>query len=316
MDDASWVSRAFGDADQSGPTSAAERTAVLDFVSIDFETANSRRGSACAAGLVRFRDGRPVAEWYETMRPPEDVDHFDVFCTRVHGITADSVAGLPRFAHHWPAIRDFIGDDFLVAHNAGFDMSVLREATRLSGFPPPDLAYLDTLRIARRSLDLLSYSLPWVADALGVPLDNHHHALADARASGHVYVALARTGADDYSPTGPTRRPPSARPARPVPVADVTADSEHPLFGAHVAFTGGLDSMTRREAWDALAGVGGTPQPGVTKKTNVLVIGPSQYQGEVLTGDMMTKKMAKAEALRAKGQRIEIMSEDDFLRSL
>jgi DNA polymerase III subunit epsilon len=74
--------------------------------------------------------------------------------------------------------------------------------------------------------------------------------------------------------------------------------------------------MTRREAWDQLASVGGTPEQSVTRKTTHLVIGPSECQGQVLTGDAMTGKMAKAAALRAKGHPIEIMSEDDFLRSL
>lgn len=288
---------------------------ALDFVAIDFETANSRRGSPCAVGLVRFRGGEPVAEWYEVMRPPEGVDHFDRFSVRVHGITAEMVADRPRFADHWPEIQEFIGDDFVVAHNAAFDMSVLREAVRLSALEPHEVAYVDTLRAARRSLDLLSYSLPWVADALDVPLDQHHNALADARASGHVYVALALAAAD--SPDGWASVPIRVRGAsQPPPTADPTANADHPLYGAMVAFTGGLDSMTRREAWDELASVGGTPQQSVTRQTTHLVIGPSEYQGQVLAGDAMTGKMRKAAELRAKGQRIEIMSEDDFLRSL
>ena len=35
---------------------------MLDFVAIDFETANSYRGSPCSVGLVRVRNGSPVAE--------------------------------------------------------------------------------------------------------------------------------------------------------------------------------------------------------------------------------------------------------------
>lgn len=288
---------------------------ALDFVAIDFETANSRRGSPCAVGLVRFSDGEPVAEWYELMRPPEGVDHFDRFNVRVHGITAEMVADRPRFADHWPAIREFIGDDFLVAHNAAFDMSVLREAVRLSALEPPEVGYVDTLRAARRTLNLLSYSLPWVADSLDVPLDQHHHALADARASGHVYVALAMAAIDN--PDGFAGGPIRVRvTSQPLPTADSTANPDHPLYGAKVAFTGSLDSMTRREAWDQLVKIGGTPQQGVTRQTTHLVIGPSEYQGQVLTGDAMTGKMRRAAGLRANGQPIEIMSENDFLRSL
>ena len=32
---------------------------MLDYTALDFETANSYRGSPCAVGLVRVRDGQP-----------------------------------------------------------------------------------------------------------------------------------------------------------------------------------------------------------------------------------------------------------------
>jgi hypothetical protein len=34
---------------------------MLDFTAIDFETANSYRGSPCAVGVIRYRNGQPVA---------------------------------------------------------------------------------------------------------------------------------------------------------------------------------------------------------------------------------------------------------------
>ncbi|PPE86325.1 DNA polymerase III subunit epsilon, partial [Streptococcus agalactiae] len=49
----------------------------LDFTAIDFETANGFRGSQCAVGAVRVRDGVMVdrAEWL--IRPPVGFDRFD-----------------------------------------------------------------------------------------------------------------------------------------------------------------------------------------------------------------------------------------------
>ena len=35
---------------------------ALDFTAIDFETANSYRGSPCSVGMVKVRDGRIVDE--------------------------------------------------------------------------------------------------------------------------------------------------------------------------------------------------------------------------------------------------------------
>lgn len=303
------------------PLVAATKDApTLDFVAIDFETANSRRSSPCALGLVRFRDGEPTDEWARLMRPPEGSDHFDAYNVRIHGITASEVSAEPRFGYYWPQIRNFIGDDPLVAHNAAFDLGVLRASLVAEGLEVPEMTYVCTMRAARRSLDLLSYSLPSVADALRVPIHMHHRPLEDARAAGQVLLALALRNDGVGGPPlfTPLKAPRPAGRAQPRPELPTPADADpgHPLHGSQVAFTGSLDSMSRQEAWQMLAMVGGNPQQGVNRQTNILVVGPRRYQGEVLTGEAMTGKMRKAAQLRAAGQRIEIMSEDEFLRCL
>jgi hypothetical protein len=50
---------------------------MLDYTALDFETANAYRGSPCAVGLVRVRDGRPVDEQRWLIHPPAKVDYFD-----------------------------------------------------------------------------------------------------------------------------------------------------------------------------------------------------------------------------------------------
>lgn len=302
----------------------------LDFVTLDFETANPDRGSPCAAGLVRFREGVEVESWYRLMRPPEAADWFHGFNICIHGITPDLVVNEPRFGDLWQGMRSFIGGDVVVAHNASFDLSVLRRALAHEGIESPNLEFACTMRAARRVLDLLSYSLPWVAAALDIRFDDHHNARADAQACGQVLVALAGVvGATTLAEFaefvhmrmghfGPSAEQGDVRPSgRPIlPVVNTAASPAHPLYGQHVTFTGGLDSMPRQVAWDWLGSVGGIPEASMNKRTNILVVGPGFYRGEVLDGDLLTGKMAKAAALRAKGHPIEIMSEDEFLRSL
>ena len=89
----------------------------LDFTAIDFETANGFRGSPCAVGAVRVRDGVMVdrAEWL--IRPPVGFDRFDPRNVRIHGITEDRVLDAPRFAHVYDELADFVGTDVLAAHN-------------------------------------------------------------------------------------------------------------------------------------------------------------------------------------------------------
>jgi DNA polymerase III epsilon subunit-like protein len=64
---------------------------ALDFVAMDFETANEKRASACAVALVFFEDGRVSKQYEWFIRPPHHLDYFNPFNTQIHGITASPV---------------------------------------------------------------------------------------------------------------------------------------------------------------------------------------------------------------------------------
>jgi DNA polymerase III epsilon subunit-like protein len=307
----------------------------LDFIAIDFETANSHRASPCSVGLVKVRDGRIVDESGTLIRPPAGFDHFDGFNTSLHGINAAMVADAPRWRQVADWIVDYIGSDTVVCHNAGFDVSVLRHACTADQIAWPQMDYLCTLVLARRAFRLPSYRLPFVAAECDVSLVNHHQASDDARCAALIAVAMARKqGADTLAELAESfdvrighlaecRYAPSARRSHSHggaynlvrPDANPDADPDHPYYGRILVFTGTLRSRTRQTAWEDVVKVGGIPEPGVTKRTNILVTG--DINPAVLTpGVATTGKAAKAFALQDQGQDIEVMTEDDFLRNL
>lgn len=302
----------------------------LSFCAIDFETANSYRGSPCAVGLVKVVDGQVVDTRRHLMRPPAGYDDFDPFNIDLHGITPAMVRGEPRFADRLPEIIAFAEDLPLVAHNAAFDMGVIRDACVVSDLAWPAASYACTLVFSRVTWSLLSYSLPWVAEAAGVSFDHHHDPEADARAAASILLAIAQhhgattlkelatithaqlgsMSADDWngchrewSGTGE------------VPLPNPNASPDHPFYSREVVFTGALGSMTRAMAWDRVAEVGGRPAPGVTKHTNVLVVG-YQDAWKLRPGEELSAKARKARDLRERGQEIELMPEVDFVRLL
>jgi len=61
---------------------------------------------------------------------------------------------------------DFIGDDVVVAHNAGFDLRVIRYACALDSIEWPEMRFLCTLVMARRAMALPTYRLPFLAETL------------------------------------------------------------------------------------------------------------------------------------------------------
>lgn len=164
----------------------------IDFTAIDFETANGHASSACAVGLVRVRDGRVVDRASWLIRPPAGHDEFLSFNIRIHGITPEMVADAWEWADQLGPLREFIGADIAVAHNAGFDMGVIRPACAVTVTPTPKLRYLCSVQVSRRTYDIPSHRLPLAAEAAGFGEFAHHEALADAEACAAIITDAAR----------------------------------------------------------------------------------------------------------------------------
>lgn len=200
----------------------------LDFTAIDFETANSSSASACAVGLARVRNGRVVATAGWLIHPPEGHDRFFDINMKIHGIRPENVADAAGWSAQLPDLLAFAGDDVMVAHNAGFDMTVLRRACEVTGDAYPSFRYLCSLQVARKTYELESYRLPVAAAAAGFLDFAHHDASADALACAHIVIdAAARAGAQDAVELAMLlglRIPQVPVPvAEPAPVADLTA---------------------------------------------------------------------------------------------
>ena len=171
---------------------------ALDFTAIDFETANSSSASACAVGLTRVRDGQVVATAGWLIQPPPGHDRFFELNTRIHGLYAEDVIGAATWSEQLGDIAAFAGADILVAHNAGFDMTVLRRACEATGDICPPYRYACSLQVSRKVYDIDSYRLPSVAAAAGFTDFAHHDAAADALACAHIMIdAARRVGAHD-----------------------------------------------------------------------------------------------------------------------
>jgi DNA polymerase-3 subunit epsilon len=201
----------------------------IDFTAIDFETANSSSASACSVGLVKVRDGVVVDKVGWLIKPPAGHDTFLEWNTRIHGIRADDVADAFSWHEQFDLIADFAGIDVFVAHNAGFDMGVIKGACAATGLTPPSWAYLCSLQVARKTYALDSYRLPLAAAAAGFTGFSHHDALADAEACAAIVVHAAQFhGADDLRQLADTTRvsmkrltpaPPPADPDAPAAAA-------------------------------------------------------------------------------------------------
>ncbi|QIM19103.1 3'-5' exonuclease [Leucobacter coleopterorum] len=170
----------------------------VNFTALDFETANSHPSSACSVGLVRVRAGVVVEHAYWLIKPPPAHAEFLPFNIKIHGITAQMVADARPWQDQLTELTDFIGDDIAVAHNASFDMGVIRAACAESISPTPRLKYLCSVQVSRKTYEIPSHRLPLAAEAAGFGEFAHHDALADAEACAAIISDAARQhDADD-----------------------------------------------------------------------------------------------------------------------
>lgn len=297
----------------------------MDFVAFDVETANRSRASICSIGYAIVSGGQ-IAESGGWLVNPGQIE-FDPWNIRINGIHPEDVADAPPVDASVERLADLIGGRVAVVHNAPFDIGALREATIQGGCPTFD--FVDTLVMTRREVPLISYRLPIVAAALGVPLERHHVAADDARATAGIALKLAeRRGASDLmdlakqlmvqvgrlAPFDQVNRGSRAywqgKGSAGTPEQNQDADHDHPLYGRVMVFTGAL-SVPRDQAWEWAANVGAIPEANVTKRTNILVIG-GNFVGDSLE-DFGTGKARKALTLLEKGQEIEVLNEREFV---
>ncbi len=165
----------------------------FSFVAFDVETANQQWASICQIGMVKVVDGEEVERVSWLCKPPQGMDEFDPYNVDLHGITRDAVADAPHVGELIARVVEFVGDLPLVAHNAQFDATALRNACVATGTPIPPMMFACSLAQARAAqLDVVNHRLPTLAEFFAVALDNHHDACADAAACAGVMVGLAR----------------------------------------------------------------------------------------------------------------------------
>ncbi|KRM72400.1 3'-5' exonuclease [Lacticaseibacillus brantae] len=159
----------------------------MDFIAMDYETANRKRASACSVALVVVRDNQVIDSFYSLINPETEFDRQNI---RIHGITPEMVADAPNFATMWPHIQSFFSvQQIVAAHNSPFDVSVLKHSLQRYGVKVPHYQVIDTVKTSRKFFpNLPNHRLDTVSVALEIPLPHHHHALADAYACAEILV--------------------------------------------------------------------------------------------------------------------------------
>ena len=304
----------------------------MNFIAIDFETANEKRSSPCSIGIVVVQNNEVVEKIHYLIRPKEM--RFMPINIGIHGIRPGMVENEPEFDAIWKKISCYFDNSLIVAHNASFDISVIRRTLELYNIKPAAFEYVCTMKLARNFYPQIENAkLSTVNRFLGYQF-NHHDALADALACSNILLSISEElGIDDiyeicrytgvtvgsvneqgYKPSSSKGRilKKSYRESAPFG-SGLFENLNYDVFKDEVVvFTGKLSSMTRDEGIRIVRRLGGINGSSVTKKTTILVSNVKNIYD--LKRNEMSTKMRKAMDLKIKGQDIKFIDEEEFIK--
>lgn len=162
----------------------------MNYCAIDFETATNARNSACSVAVVDVVDGVMKDSFYTLIQPPENKYNYDNI--QIHGIKPADTANAPTFAEIWPELRLHLENKIVLAHNATFDMGVLRYCINDFHLKPVNFTEGCTLKLARAVWPHLErHKLNCCADYMGIDF-KHHDALEDSRTCAAIPLKAAK----------------------------------------------------------------------------------------------------------------------------
>ncbi len=170
--------------DQKGQT-LDDTYVVFDIETTGFSPVTNR---IIEIGAVKVENGQ-ITDRFSTFVNPEVPIPFEI--EKLTGINDSMVIDAETIEVILPRFLEFVGDAALVAHNASFDVSFIKENAKRQQIPV-DFTYVDTVGMARMLLTgQAKYTLDAVAKTLKISLENHHRAVDDAECTAEIFIKMA-----------------------------------------------------------------------------------------------------------------------------
>ena len=282
----------------------------MDFITIDFETANSRLDSACSIGIVGVKNGKIVLQESHLIQPNQE---FSAYNTSIHHLTEEDCKDALPFDLLWNNIHHYFIDVLVFAHNASFDIGVLRALFARYEINNPVIRFGCTVQIGRKLWNgiLPNCKLHTISSHLAIK-HNHHEALSDAKACAEILLyAMKMRSCDDveqlYSTLGlrfgfssqtqfyNTYTPYTRK-------RSITLVDDPKLMDKVIGFCGKPTLYTRKEWTALLLSHGAYVENAINYRTDYFIA----------LGNCPKDKLMRATELKNRGASFGMLSEDEL----
>ncbi len=171
------------------------QTSIDGYCFIDVETPNRNNNRICSIAAIRTDSlGNETGRYYTLVNPECEFDYVNI---GIHGIHPEHVRGAMLFPDLWnQRLHDWVSNSVVVAHNARFDINVIKKAMDSYGIDDIPFSYIDTMRMAKKVYpEAEKYTLPILCQAAGVSMGTHHDAKCDAEACMGLFFSMVKKAA-------------------------------------------------------------------------------------------------------------------------
>ncbi|RBI65942.1 DNA polymerase III subunit epsilon [Vreelandella sulfidaeris] len=159
---------------------------ALIFVDIETTGTRATRDRITEIAALKVINGELVDRWSSLIYPECKVP---AQITQLTGIRDEMLSDAPRFVHIAESLREWLGDGQLVAHNARFDYSFLRNEFKRAG-QDFRASLICTLRLSRRiAPQERQHNLKALLNRYGIAPIRHHRAGDDVDALWSLWQA-------------------------------------------------------------------------------------------------------------------------------
>jgi len=254
----------------------------------------------------KIKNNEIVDHFSTLIKPVYPVDAFITSLTGISNAMLENELELPEVIDR---IDQFIGSHVLLGHNVHFDLNFLYDAMLFHKQKELRNDFVDLLRISRKvHPEWKSHTLSNVSENLQTAIKPSHRASNDALATYQAYEIYKNQIRKNGIVLDTKSYQDKYKIASIVPSVEISDSCL--LHGEEFVFTGRLDKMERKVAWQLVVDNGGFISDAVTRRTNFLILGNVDYSSQVKNGK--SSKLKKAEELILDGQDLKIISENVF----